>query len=307
VAHALSASALRSNRLSPPALALAVLLHAAVALALWWLSLNRPQLPPTEEAIDITFEQPKPEEPPPPPPERKPEPQPPAPPVDLGLRPPAPLTSDKPTQVPPAAAEPSKETPTPPPPPQQEALAPPQLEPPQPTPAPTPKPSELTAPAGRVPPEQALAAPPPTPPKPTPRAPRPELRPSPLSTAPQRRPPAAAPAVEQPSPHRFVNPADAYNRARIADNYLWQVARKLEGYRYQANVSARQGITVVRIVIARNGRLLDVAVARSSGVPEFDQGVIAGVRAGSPYTPLPPDIPGESATFNLPLVSVNRQ
>jgi protein TonB len=287
--------------MSPPALALAVLLHAAVALALWWMSLDRPQLPPAEEAIDVTFEQPKPEEPPPPPPQQAAQPSPP--PVELGLRPPAPLTSDKPTQVPPAAEQ-SKEAPTPPPPPQQEAVAPPHLEPPRPTPTPTPVPSELAAPAGRKPPEQALAVPPPKPPPP---APRPELRPSPLSTTPQRRPPAAAAAVEQPSPHRFVNPADAYNRARVADNYLWQVARKLEGYRYQANVNVRQGITVVRIVIARDGRLLDVAVARSSGVPEFDRGVIAGVRAGSPYAPLPPDIQGDSATFNLPLVSVNRQ
>ena len=34
---------------------------------------------------------------------------------------------------------------------------------------------------------------------------------------------------------------------------------------------------------------------------------LAGVRAGSPYSPLPADIQGESASFNLPLISVNRQ
>jgi hypothetical protein len=39
-------------------------------------------------------------------------------------------------------------------------------------------------------------------------------------------------------------------------------------------------------------------------VPEFDRGVLAGVRSGSPYSPLPPDIKGESASFDLPLVSV---
>jgi len=79
--------------------------------------------------------------------------------------------------------------------------------------------------------------------------------------------------------------------------------RRLQGYRYQANTSATQGITVVRVVIARDGRLLNVTVSRSSGVPEFDQGVLAGVRSGSPYAPLPPDIRGDSATFDLPLVS----
>jgi protein TonB len=35
----------------------------------------------------------------------------------------------------------------------------------------------------------------------------------------------------------------------------------------------------------------------------MDQGVLAGVRAGAPYAPLPPDIKGDSATFTLPLVS----
>jgi protein TonB len=101
----------------------------------------------------------------------------------------------------------------------------------------------------------------------------------------------------------FVNPADTYNRARVADNYLWQVARKLVGYKYFAEVNVSQATTVVRIVIARDGRLLAAEVARSSGVPVMDQGVLAGVRAGAPYAPLPPDIKGDSATFTLPLVS----
>lgn len=103
-----------------------------------------------------------------------------------------------------------------------------------------------------------------------------------------------------------MNPADVYSRARIQDNYLWQVVRKLQGYRYQANVDARQGLTVVRVVIARDGRLLDASIAQSSGVPEFDKGVLAGVRAGSPYEPLPAEIKGANATFSLPLVSTRR-
>lgn len=104
-----------------------------------------------------------------------------------------------------------------------------------------------------------------------------------------------------------MNPADTYNRARVADNYLWQIARKLQGYRYEAHVNVSHGTTVVRVTIARDGRLLDVEVVGSSGVPEFDRGVLAGVRSGSPYEPLPPDIQGASASFTLPLVSVNRQ
>ncbi|MBY0317619.1 MAG: TonB family protein [Reyranella sp.] len=191
---------------------------------------------------------------------------------------------------------------------------------------PTPAPQEKKPPEPPKPQQQALAKPPekpvekPQPPQaqpqhqpqqqqqakpPMPQLQKPEYKPSPLSTAPSHRPPAGTQS-ENPSPSPFVNPADTYNKARAADNYLWQVVRRLQGYRYTANVSATQGITVVRVVIARDGRLLNVTVSRSSGVPEFDQGVLAGVRSGSPYAPLPPDIKGDSATFDLPLVSSRR-
>ncbi|MSP75668.1 MAG: TonB family protein [Rhodospirillaceae bacterium] len=215
------------------------------------------------------------------------------------------MTADRPTQALPSQPL-SKAPPAPPPPmpapmprdaarlPRSE-LTPPESLPPKPFDSPAlSEPAPIPAPA-----LQSLLAPP-APPLP---APRPELRPSPLTLAPQRKPPAAE-SSEPPSPHPFVNPADAYSRARVADNYLWQVARKLEGYRYEANVRVNRGVTVVRIIIARDGRLLDASIARSSGVPEFDRGVLAGVRSGAPYTPLPPDIKGDSASFDLPLVSV---
>jgi protein TonB len=294
MAHAVSTFSERSDRLSPAALALAVLLHVLVVLTLWGLSLDPPQLAAVEEVIEVSFEPPK----PPPPPEQAAKP--PAPPVEPGLRPPAARTAARPTQALPAEPLPQA-LPAPPPPMPQEASRAPPLQPPP--PQPPPKPADQAAPVAPAPVPaptmQSLLAPP-TPPPP---APRPDLRPSPLTPAPTRRPPAAQPK-EEPSPHPFVNPADAYTRARVADNYLWQVARKLEGYRYEANVRVSRGVTVVRVVIARDGRLLNVSIARSSGVPEFDRGVLAGVRSGSPYAPLPPDIKGESASFDLPLVSV---
>jgi protein TonB len=336
--------------MSPVAVALAVLLHAMVALVLWWVAQHRP-LKSLEDVLEVTIEQVKPPEPPPPPPPEPPKAEAPPevmPPIE-GLRPPADIVSDKPTQAPPKGDQPKDALLAPPPPPLQDTLPAPDPQPPAPTaadfakpepepapeppkqaaapePAPEPPkpPAAAQAPAGELPkppppapkpPEpkppqqQALAAPPP--PKPHPPAPpppqlqRPELRPSPLTTAPPKRPPAGTKS-ENPSPSPFVNPADTYNRARVADNYLWQIVQKLQGYRYTANVQARQGITVVRVVIARDGRLLSVSVARSSGYPEFDNGVLAGVRSGSPYAPLPPDIKGASATFDLPLISVQR-
>ena len=283
----------------PSAMALAVLLHVLVALALWGIAMHPPRLPQPEMPIDVTFEQPKPPPPPPAPP--KPAPQqkaPPAPPPKLGLAPPAEITADKPSQAPSRAKEARQATaPQPPsleqavPPPQPQTQAPPAIEPSE---------SERPAPSQQA---HVSSVPTPAPAPPAHQTQPPQFRPSPLTQSPRQQSPALA-SREAPSPSPFVNPADTYSRARVADNYLWQVVGKLRGYRYQANVKATEGTTVIRIDIARNGRLIDVAVVQSSGVPAFDQGVLAGVRAGSPYAPLPPEIRGEQASFTLPLVSV---
>jgi TonB family protein len=230
---------------------------------------------------------------------------------DQDLAPPtaADFAKVEPAPPPPTPTPPSPEPPTPPAPQQKTPTAPPSAagelpKPPEPAP-PAPKQQALATPPAKPQPPQPPQPQPQHPKPPMPQLQKPEYKPSPLSTAPSRRPPAGTQS-ENPSPSPFVNPADTYSKARAADNYLWQVVRRLQGYRYQANTSATQGITVVRVVIARDGRLLNVTVSRSSGVPEFDQGVLAGVRSGSPYAPLPPDIRGDSATFDLPLVSSRR-
>jgi len=151
-----------------------------------------------------------------------------------------------------------------------------------------------------VPPANPNPRPPPPQPRPTP----PQIAPSPLSRIPQQqRPSAVARGRDAPQSSPFVNPADTYNRARVSDNYLWEVVRKLQGYQYHANVQVPEGTTVLSVTIARDGRLLNVVVTQSSGFPEMDRGVVAGVRQGSPYTPLPDNIQGASATFRLPLTS----
>lgn len=346
------------------AVALAVLLHGAVAAAIWWAN-RTPTPPPVEDVIQVSFEQPPtpPKPPPQPTPQKAPEPPRPTvlPPVE-GLRPPADIVAEKATQAPPKGDKPRDADLAPPPPPirdtepardppsqpaQTAMVRPEPIAPPPPTaakpPVPPPSPPVAAAPprAALAPPGLAgsLPRPPDMPPLPAPeKAPEPKLpepdkaqkhedrkpaaeqkppapaipqhqapkyAPSPLSTLPSNKPPAGTKS-DNPSPSPFVNPADTYSRAKVADNYLWQVVRRLQGYRYTASVNARQGLTVVRVVIARDGRLLDVKVTRSSGYPEFDNGVLQGVRSGSPYAPLPPEIKGDSAAFDLPLVSVNR-
>jgi protein TonB len=110
----------------------------------------------------------------------------------------------------------------------------------------------------------------------------------------------AMPAIAQ----RPSSPAAAAEEARKRDDYRWAVLNKLREYRYSANVNAVNGITVAQIVVARDGRLLDAQIIRSSGVAAMDEGVLTGLRKGSPYAPLPRQIPGSSATFELSLVSM---
>jgi len=114
----------------------------------------------------------------------------------------------------------------------------------------------------------------------------------------------AGPAVPQQRSSTFVSPADELNRARAETDYLGQVVSKLRSYRYHVDGPANEGITVVAVTIARDGRLLKAEVVRSSGVAAMDQGVLDGIRQGSPYTPLPENISGESARFTLRLASV---
>ena len=67
------------------------------------------------------------------------------------------------------------------------------------------------------------------------------------------------------------------------------------------NVRTEAGSLVLRITIARDGRLVDVGLSRSSGLPSLDNVSRNMVRQAGPYMPLPDDIPGAQHTFILPL------
>ncbi len=100
-----------------------------------------------------------------------------------------------------------------------------------------------------------------------------------------------------------MNPADAATRGRAIDDYLWQVARQASQYRYYSSERREEGTVVARLIIARDGRLLGISIARSSGFPVLDKGVLETFRAGAPYPRIPNDIPGDPVTFTLPVTS----
>ncbi len=144
----------------------------------------------------------------------------------------------------------------------------------------------------------AVHPPPPRPQTPPAVTPHVQPRPSPQIARPQERPPAIANRDTPHSSSPFVNPADARNRALASDNYIWANARKLSFY---VDQPVREYYVTLRLVIARDGRLLSADVAQSSGTPSIDQAILAGARRNSPYLPLPPEIGGDRATFLVPL------
>jgi len=339
VTHAISLSSTRFDRMSPTAAALAVLLHAATVLALWWVSpLNQRgvELDTENQAIDVTIERPQPEQPKPAPPAPEPKaapsppvaatppPPPPPPPskatpVPLGLPPASPTTAETTKQAGPSTeqhrqapdpqpqpstpAEPQKPSSDPqqatavekvPPPPPLERSLPPIDAPPPPTSKDIPK-----APAPPPPPSpKAHATPTPVPPKQEP------LRPSPLSRPAPSKPneaPAAAPSVT------FVNPADQYDQSRLVEQYLSVVANKIAQYQYRSNQANEQGnAALLRLVISRDGRLVDVSIARSSGVVNLDRGLIEAARSAAPFAPLPSGLPGQQIAFTVPFAAAYR-
>lgn len=115
---------------------------------------------------------------------------------------------------------------------------------------------------------------------------------------PQGRPPAIANRGTAPSSSPFVNPADVRNRALASENYIWRNAYK---FSFSIDNENRGYFIKLRVVIARDGRLVSANVAQSNGTPAMDRAILAAVHRNSPYLPLPPEIAGDQATFDVPL------
>lgn len=73
--------------------------------------------------------------------------------------------------------------------------------------------------------------------------------------------------------------------------YFRAVERKVDwndAFPSWAIAEGRGGLAVVTLVIRQDGTLLSATLTRASGVPEFDQNLLAAVRRASPFAPLPP-------------------
>src|SRR5207248_11612030 len=101
----------------------------------------------------------------------------------------------------------------------------------------------------------------------------------------------------------LVNPAVTAARTRASDEYVWAVIRKFSQYLPDLREKNEGGTVVVRMVIARDGRLLESAIAKSSGVLALDKGMLEALRAAAPYPPMPAEIPGDRIVFTQPITA----
>jgi protein TonB len=182
-------------------------------------------------------------------------------------------------------------------PPTQVETPPPEMEPvPPPEPEPPPPPIEPPPPAAESP---APVVVPPPPPEPRKLAVRPP--PKPVHPRPERAQPSAAAAPSQPAPAAVAAPQTAYAptpvpapvpSAEISPGYRALLSAWLESHkRYPdaARQRGEEGRAVLRFAVDRSGRVLDFAVAQSSGYADLDAS-IEEMMHGAMLPPFPPNM-----------------
>lgn len=250
------------QHIPPAALALAILLHALVAAAIWWISPLKPD-EPEEEPIMVMFD---------------------SAPSNIGLQTAA--RTGPPAQSVAASPQPSTEPPRPEPPQPAPALpffefsVPPVTEPP-----PPPTSRDFAKPP--QPPARPLQRAQPLPPRPP---------------APQRPPadvPAITPApLPGPDPGDVLIGRGRQRNDYLSRVFRHLEPYRFNPGTVRGN---QQGRVVTRVTIARDGRLIDVRIDSSSGSSALDAAELAAIRKASPFPPVPRDMPGDPVILVLPM------
>jgi protein TonB len=69
----------------------------------------------------------------------------------------------------------------------------------------------------------------------------------------------------------------------------------------EAQRRGEQGVVQMRITLGRNGEVLAMSMARSSGFADLDDEAEAWIRRATPLPPIPPDIARERVNLVVPL------
>ncbi len=72
-------------------------------------------------------------------------------------------------------------------------------------------------------------------------------------------------------------------------------------YPPEAQQRGEQGVVLMRITLGRNGEVLAMSMARSSGFADLDAEAEAWIRRATPLPPIPPEIAGDRVNLVVPL------
>lgn len=277
---------LRPNGFVPPLLA-AVALHA-VLIALLIVAVRPHPLTEPEQAPAFTmvFAPETPPEAPPPTPATESEPAPPVasepPPAPV----PPPVAETPPPEAPPEVTAPSE------PPPLSALAEPASLPPPPPT---------VAQPAPEPPPPPVPVRPPPRPVTPPRRA---VVRPRPAPQRPAVQAPPAPPAVPYEPTAPAARPAPAPSAApAVSAGWRNAVIGWLQEHRKYPEAALNEGAEghpSIRFTVARDGRVVDVGLAQSSGSRLLDEAAVALVR-GAHLPPFPAGMASETVNLTVRL------
>lgn len=100
-----------------------------------------------------------------------------------------------------------------------------------------------------------------------------------------------------------AGPGAAGSGSGPGDDYLDRVRRhmrKFQRYPAEAVQKKEEGTVLLDITLARNGSVLDVSVAKSSGFPLLDEAAVKMARDASPVPPFPPNYAQNEGTATIP-------
>jgi len=91
-------------------------------------------------------------------------------------------------------------------------------------------------------------------------------------------------------------------QGRQRNDYLSRLHHYLAPYRdrsHRAHGANQTGQVVTRVTLARDGSVLNVSLASSSGRPAIDAAELEAIRNAAPFPPLPANMPGDPVILVL--------
>ena len=76
--------------------------------------------------------------------------------------------------------------------------------------------------------------------------------------------------------------------------------RKFQRYPEEAKQKKEEGTVLLDVTLARDGTVLGVSVAKTSGFPVLDEAAVKMARESSPVPPFPPNFPQNEGTTTIP-------